>query len=64
MVLDHWQGTEKIGDFGLNVASKPIKKNVDSLLGTNFDSLILREKGSTDYLPTIKDIRQVNLKDY
>ena len=38
-------GTEKIGDFGLNVASKPIKKNVDSLLGTNFDSLILREKG-------------------
>ena len=37
--------TDKIGDFGLDVASKPIKKDVDSLLGTNFDSLILREKG-------------------
>tara|TARA_E500000081_G_scaffold126580_1_gene133834 strand:+ start:2235 stop:3857 length:1623 start_codon:yes stop_codon:yes gene_type:complete len=36
--------TEKIGDFGLDVASKPIKKNVDTLTGTSFDSYIIREK--------------------
>lgn len=36
--------TEKIGDFGLEVASKPIKKNVDTLTGTSFDSFIIREK--------------------
>jgi hypothetical protein len=37
--------TEKIGDFGLEVASKPIKKNVDTLSGTSFDSFVIREKG-------------------
>jgi len=37
--------TEKIGDFGLEVASKPIKKNIDSLTGTSFDSYTIREKG-------------------
>ena len=36
--------TEKIGDFGLDVASKPIKKDVDSLTGTSFDSFVIREK--------------------
>tara|TARA_E500000305_G_scaffold109871_1_gene116021 strand:- start:1714 stop:3336 length:1623 start_codon:yes stop_codon:yes gene_type:complete len=37
--------TEKIGDFGLEVASKPIKKNVDSLNAVSFDSYVIREKG-------------------
>jgi hypothetical protein len=37
--------TEKIGDFGLEVASKPIKKNVDTLSGTSYDSITIREKG-------------------
>lgn len=37
--------TEKIGDFGLEVASKPIKKSVDSLSGTHYDSIVIREKG-------------------
>jgi len=36
--------TEKIGDFGLDVASKPIKKDIDSLNGTSFDSFVIREK--------------------
>tara|TARA_Y100001937_G_scaffold128771_1_gene207838 strand:+ start:24214 stop:25836 length:1623 start_codon:yes stop_codon:yes gene_type:complete len=36
--------TEKIGDFGLDVASKPIKKNVDSLNAVSFDSYVIREK--------------------
>ena len=50
--------TEKIGDFGLDVASKPIKKNVDDLSATSFDSYIIREKGQyrlfafTQGLPT------------
>ena len=37
--------TEKIGDFGLEVASKPIKKDIDGLSGTSFDSYVIREKG-------------------
>ncbi len=36
--------TERIGDFSLDVASQPIKEDVDTLSATSFDSLIIREK--------------------
>ena len=37
-------GTDKIGDFGLDVASAPIKKNIDTLTAESFESMVLREK--------------------
>lgn len=39
--------TDRIGDFGLDVASKPIKKQVIDLKSnaTSFSSVVLREKG-------------------
>ena len=36
--------TERIGDFSLDVASQPIKEDVDTLSATSFDSIVIREK--------------------
>ena len=39
--------TDRLGDFGLDVASKAIKRQADSLLtqATTFSSMVIREKG-------------------
>ena len=38
--------TDRIGDFGLDVASSPIKKDIDSFTsGDSFSAIVMREKG-------------------
>ena len=50
--------TDRIGDFGLDVASAPIKKDIDAFITGTFHAVTLREKAQYrifQYLSTVQD---------